>query len=140
MSEHPILDEAVVELTAPDGRVFRFRYGAVIPYAGEEYVVLLEMEDSPSGEEQILITRVVEEGGELSFVVAEEEDVIEQVFNKYVTMTLQAATEGLHDCDDDCCCGHEHHHDDCECGCGHEHHHDCDCGHDHGCDCGCEHE
>ena len=129
MSEHPILDEAVVELTAPDGRVFRFRYGAVIPYAGEEYVVLLEMEDSPSGEEQILITRVVEQDGELSFVVAEEEDVIEQVFNKYVAMTLQAATEGLHDCDDDCCCGHEHH----DCDCGHDHHHD------HGCDCGCDH-
>ena len=129
MSEHPILDEAVVELTAPDGRVFRFRYGAVIPYAGEEYVVLLEMEDSPSGEEQILITLVVEQDGELSFVVAEEEDVIEQVFNKYVAMTLQAATEGLHDCDDDCCCGHEHH----DCDCGHDHHHD------HGCDCGCDH-
>ena len=129
MSEHPILEEAVVELTAPDGRVFRFRYGAVIPYAGEEYVVLLEMEDSPSGDEQILITRVVEHDGELSFVVAEEEDVIDQVFNKYVAMTLQAATEGLHDCDEDCCCGHEHH----DCDCGHDHHHD------HGCDCGCDH-
>ena len=123
------LDEALVELTAPDGTVYRFRYGAMIPYAGEEYAVLLELEDTPSGEEQILITRVVEQDGELSFVVAEEEDVIEQVFNKYVAMTLQAATEGLHDCDDDCCCGHEHH----DCDCGHDHHHD------HGCDCGCDH-
>ena len=97
MSEHPILDEAVVELTAPDGRVFRFRYGAVIPYAGEEYVVLLEMEDSPSGEEQILITRVVEQDGELSFVVAEEEDVIQAVFDMYVALGVQAGLEGLTD-------------------------------------------
>ena len=124
------LNDALVELTSPNGTVYQFRYGATIPYAGEEYVVLLEMEDDPSGEEQILITRVVEQDGELSFVVAEEEDVIEQVFNKYVAMTLQAATEGLHDCDDDCCCGHEHH----DCDCGHDHHH-----HDHGCDCGCDH-
>jgi len=89
------LNDAVVELTAPDGKVFRFRYGATVPYAGEEYVVLLEMEDTPSGEEQILVTRVVEENGELSFVVAEEEDVIQTVFDKYVALTLQAAVADL---------------------------------------------
>ena len=30
MSEHE-LSNAVVELTAPDGQVYRFRYGATIP-------------------------------------------------------------------------------------------------------------
>jgi len=129
MDEQNLLEEAIVELTAPDGRVFRFRYGAIIPYDGEEYVVLIELEDAPNGEEQILITRVVEQDGELSFVVAEDEEVVEQVYNQYMLATLQAASE-------DCDCGcHEHHHDhDCDCGCcDHEHHHD------HGCDCGCEH-
>ena len=118
MSEHE-LNDAVVELTAPDGRVFRFRYGATIPYAGEEYVVLLEMENDPNGDEQILITRVEDHEGELSFVVAEEEDVIQQVFDKYVAMSINQAVEGLEDCD--CECGHHHHkHDGCDCGCHHE--------------------
>ena len=108
------LNDALVELTSPNGTVYQFRYGATIPYAGEEYVVLLELEDDPSGEEQILITRVVEmEDGQLSFVVAEEEDVIENVFNKYVAATLNQAMEGLEDCD----CGHCH---DDGCGC-HDH-------------------
>jgi len=121
MSEHD-LNDAVVELTAPDGQVFRFRYGATIPYAGQDYVVLLEMENDANGEEQILITRVEEmEDGQLSFVVAEEEDVIQQVFDKYVALTIHNAVEGMEECD--CGCEHEHHH----------HHHD-------GCDCGCHHE
>ena len=143
MSEHPILDEAVVELTAPDGRVFRFRYGATLPYAGEEYVVLLEMDETDGGEEQILITRVIEQDGELSFVVAEEEDVIEAVFAKYTAMKVSLAADalGLVDDPDGCHC-HDH-----ACHCGHDHHHHegCDCGHDHcdhhheGGDCSCGH-
>ena len=130
MSEHD-LNDAVVELTAPDGQVFRFRYGATIPYAGQDYVVLLEMENDANGEEQILITRVEEKDGQLSFVVAEEEDVIQQVFDKYVAMSINQAVEGLEDCD----CGHD-------CSCSHHHHDDGDCGHHHhdGCDCGCHHE
>ena len=154
MSESPILDEALVELTAPDGRVFRFRYGATIPYAGEEYVVLLEMDDDANGEEQILITRVIEQDGELSFVVAEEDDVIEAVFAKYTDMKVRLAADALGLVDGDgscgCGCGQEHHHhdgcscdhgeDSCDCGCGHEHHHHDGCSCHHGedsCDCGC---
>lgn len=114
MSEHDLHD-AVVELTAPDGRVFRFRYGATIPYAGQDYVVLLEMECTDQGDEQILITRVEEQDGELSFVVAEEEDVIQQVFDKYVALNIHQAVTGLEDCG--CGCEHHHHHDGCDCGC-----------------------
>ena len=130
------LDNAVVELTAPDGTVYRFRYGATIPYAGQDYVVLKEMEDTPTGEEQILVTRVEEEeDGQLGFVVAEEEDIIQQVFDKYVALELNQALEGLRD-EDGCSCGcHQEEH----CGCDHDHHdHGCGCD-DHGCGCGCHH-
>ncbi len=90
--------EPLVELTAPDGTVFHFRYGAMIPYAGEEYAVLLEMEDTPEGEEQVLITRVEKtEDGNLSFVVAEEEDVIRKVFDKYVALTVENGLQDLTD-------------------------------------------
>jgi hypothetical protein len=58
-------------------------------------VVLIEMETDANGEEQILVTRVEEENGELSFVVAEEEDVVEQVFTKYCAMNVKDAVADL---------------------------------------------
>lgn len=105
MSERPMIpgmpEDAgipLVDLTAPDGRVYHFRYGAMIPYAGQEYAVLIELEDTPEGEEQILITRVEKaEDGNLEFIVAEEEDVIQAVFDKYVKLSVEAGLEGTAD-------------------------------------------
>lgn len=115
----PDLTDAVVELTAPDGRVFRFRYGATIPYAGTDYVVLLEMESAGSEDEQILITRLSESPEGLAFEVAEEEDVVEAVYTKYCALRLQESIADLPECEDGCDCGHHHHHDG-GCGCCHE--------------------
>ena len=109
------LRDALVELTAPDGRSFQFRYGATIPYAGQDYVVLVELEKDLTGQEQILVTRVEEEDGQLSFVV-EEEDIVSTVFEKYLALSLQQQLD-----QEECCCDHDH--GDC---CGH-HHQDCDC-------------
>ena len=94
----PDLNDAVVTLTAPDGTELLFRYGATIPYADRDYVVLLEMEDTPEGEEQILVTRLHEEDdGMMSFEVVEEGDIIEHVFNKYIQLTTQEALGDLED-------------------------------------------
>ena len=88
----------LVDLTAPDGRVFHFRYGAMIPYAGEEYAVLLELELDENGEEQVLITKVEKaEDGNLSFVVCQEEDIIQAVFDKYVALSVENGLDGLTD-------------------------------------------
>ena len=88
----------LVELTGPDGTVYQFRYGAMVPYAGQEYAVLIEMELDPNGEEQILITRVEKaEDGNLEFVMAEEPDVIEAVFQKYLKLSVEAGLEGTQD-------------------------------------------
>lgn len=123
IDEDALLD-SLVELTAPDGTVYRFRYGAVFPYAGQEYVVLVELENDPSGEEQILITRLIEsQDGELSFEVVTEDDIIQAILQKYTDKQVHDAVD-----DDECgcCCGHDHGH-------SHEHHEGC-CG-----DCGCSH-
>ena len=108
------LENALVELTAPDGRVFQFRYAGTVLYAGQDYVVLMELNKDQAGEEQLLITRLEESPeGELSFVVAQEEDVIQAVFEKYVAQSIQAAMEQepLEDggCGDEHCahCRHE---------------------------------
>ena len=88
----------LVDITGPDGTVFHFRFGAMIPYAGEEYAVLLELELDPNGEEQVLITKVEKtEDGNLGFVVAEEEDIIQAVFDKYVKLSVENGLEGLED-------------------------------------------
>ncbi len=88
----------MVELTGEDGKVFKFRYGAMIPYTGEEYAVLLEMELDENGEEQVLITRVQKAGEDsLSFEVVQEDDIIQAVFEKYVQLGVQAGIDGLVD-------------------------------------------
>ena len=93
----PDLSDAVVTLTAPDGTELFFRYGATIPYAGSDYVVLIEMENTPEGEEQILVTRLHDEDGMMSFEVVEEGDIIEHVFDKYVQLTTREALGDLED-------------------------------------------
>ena len=96
----PMLEGGIplVELTAPDGTKYQFRYGAMIPYAGAEYAVLIELEESPEGDEQILVTRVEKaEDGNLEFIVAEEPDVIETVFEKYLKLSVEAGLEGTAD-------------------------------------------
>ncbi len=96
--DYGLEEEPLVELTAPDGTVLHFRYGATVPYAGKEYVVLLEMENTPEGEEQILVTSVEDDGqGGMTFVVAEEEDVIQTVFEKYTALKVEAGLDGLSD-------------------------------------------
>ena len=88
----------LVDVTGPDGTVYHFRFGAMVPYAGAEYAVLLEMELDENGEEQVLITKVEKtEDGSLAIVVAEEEDIIQAVFEKYVAMGVEAGLEGLSD-------------------------------------------
>ena len=88
----------LVDVAGPDGSVYHFRYGAMIPYAGEEYAVLLELELDENGEEQVLITKVEKnEDGSLSFVVAEEEDIIRAVFEKYVALSVENGLDGLTD-------------------------------------------
>ena len=84
---------AKVELTGPDGTVYRFRYGATVPYAGEEFAVLLSEETGD--EERILITRMEEQDGAVAFIAAEEDDVVEQVWSKYCDMMIRLAMQDL---------------------------------------------
>ena len=115
-ASHSLLKDAVVELTAPDGRTFCFRFCTIIPYAEQDYVVLMETEEQEDGQEQVLITRLHESPeGELSFEVVVEADIVDAVFEKY---TLQAVKEALEASEktDDCKCGHPYDHG-CDCGC-----------------------
>lgn len=113
---------AQVELTAPDGRIFRFRVASLVPYAGETYAVL----EHEGDDGQLLVTHIEADAeGTPVFVVAGEEDIISAVLEKQVAQTIARAMERMPEQDEeDCCCGHDHHHDDCSCGCDHHHDHD----------------
>ena len=90
MEEHN-LNEALVELTGPDGKVYQFQYGATIPHEGQDYVVLIELEPDANGEEQILITRLEKhEEGQLAFVVESNEETVGQVFEKFMAMAVHS--------------------------------------------------
>lgn len=89
---------AKVELTAPDGTVYHFRYGATVPYAGEEFAVLLSEETGEA--EQILITRMEEQDGQVAFIAAQEDDVVEQVWSKYCDMMIMQAVQDLPEADE----------------------------------------
>lgn len=92
------MEEPLVELTAPDGTVFRFRFGAVIPHEEKEYAVLLELEDNSEGEEQVLVTRIepTDDGG-MTFVVEEDAQMVQAVFQKYVNLQTEQGLEGIED-------------------------------------------
>ena len=124
------LSQVELELTDEDGKVYHFGYEATIPYQGESYVCLVELDPPEEGQEQVLITQVTREGEELRFQVVSDSALVEPVFALFLE---QQHHHG-------CCCGHHHHHDhehghhhhDHEgCGCGH-HHHDHDHDHHHG--------
>ena len=109
---------AQVELTAPDGRVFRFRVSALTPYAGETYAVL----EHDAGDGQLLVTHIeTDADGAPVFVVVGEDDIISAVLEKQVAMAIAHAMENAPEVDeDDEEEEHEHHH--CHCGhCHHEH-------------------
>lgn len=120
---------ALVELTAPDERVFRFRVVSLVPYAGETYAVL----EHEGADGQLLVTHVEpDEAGTPVFVVVGEEDIISAVLEKQVAQTIAQAMERVPEQDEDsdgeehaCGCGEAHPHSPCDCGqdgCGHNHH------------------
>ena len=82
-----LLENAVIELTDPAGKVYRFRYEATIPYAAADYIMLSELDAQP-GQEMVLVTRLHEEEGSLSFSVVEEEDIIDSVLEKYTARRI----------------------------------------------------
>ena len=115
MAEEMDLHDAVVRLTDPDGKEIQFHYGAIIPYEGHDYVVLVEMESAADGQEQVLITRLVEENGELSFVVEGDEETVGAVFSQYTMMCEDGELVGSQGCECDHC-----HDENCGCGASHD--------------------
>ena len=72
---------APVKISAPDGRIFLFHVASVEVYAGTEYAVLENDEETDFN----LVTRIESrDDGQTAFHLSREEDVIEAVLSKYL--------------------------------------------------------
>lgn len=115
------LDPAIVELTDQSGRTFQFRYVMAMEVSCKTYVVLSELEpQNAQQEDELLFLRVEKTADGLDeYVVPDDPEEVESVFEKYVAYTLREAMDSVSDdrsCDSgecDCeqvdgCCGHDH--------------------------------
>lgn len=102
-------DPAVVELTGQAGRTFQFRYVTAMEVAGKTYVVLSELEPhNEQMEDELLFLRVEKTAdGVDEYVVPDDPQEVEDVFEKYVAYSLKMAMQSVDDesCDgcDGCC-------------------------------------
>lgn len=114
------MDPTIVELTDQSGRTFQFRYVMAMEVAGKTYVVLSELEpQNAQQEDELLFLRVEKTADGLDeYVVPDDPEEVESVFEKYVAYTLKEAMDSVSD--------------ECACECG-----DCDCEHGDVC---CEHD
>lgn len=114
------MDLTIVELTDQSGRTFQFRYVMAMEVAGKTYVVLSELEpQNAQQEDELLFLRVEKTADGLDeYVVPDDPEEVESIFEKYVAYTLKEAMDSVSD--------------ECACECG-----DCDCEHGDAC---CEHD
>lgn len=88
------LEAPRVEVTDPDGNVFEFRYVAALENAGKMYVLLNDAQADERGEEQLIAIRIEETAdGELEYVLPMDAQEVEEVFDRYMLLSMRARPE-----------------------------------------------
>lgn len=84
------LPEGIIELTDEDGVVNQFEYLTTIQYEGEEYIVLMLVEDEEQDDEEgeVLILKIEKdpETDEDIYVSVDDEAVSQAVFEQFMAM------------------------------------------------------
>lgn len=84
------LGENIIELTDEDGVTNQFEYLTTIQYEGEEYIVLMLVEDEEQDDEEgeVLILKIEKdpETDEDIYVSVEDEAVTQAVFEQFIAM------------------------------------------------------
>lgn len=85
----PEEEDNIVELTDEDGVVSKFEYLTTISHEGEEYVVLMVLDEDgnePEGDDgEVVILQIEQdENGEDIYVSVEDDDVSQAVFDKFM--------------------------------------------------------
>lgn len=88
----PEEEDNIVELTDEDGCVVRFEYITTVDYEGDNYVVLMPLdeehpEDEQEEEAEVVILKIEQdENGEDTYVTVDDEDVNQTVFERFLAM------------------------------------------------------
>lgn len=95
-------DDSIVTLTDDEGNELDFLLLDVVEYNGNDYLVLLPMEDEEDEEDNVLILKAERNGEEEVFNGIEDENEVNAVFELF-TAQLEADAEaaGLSDDDED---------------------------------------
>ncbi len=110
--EESMEQQTVVELTDDEGRVVRFRFVAALEHEAKTYVVLADMEPEQDSEDELVLLRVEHgDDGEDRYIMLDDEQELQDVFEQYIACSMQEALEGLEDVE----MAEEA---DCDCGCG----------------------
>ena len=85
----PEEEDNIVELTDEDGVVTKFEYLTTVSYEGDEYVVLMVLDEDgnePEGDDgEVVILQIEQdENGEDIYVSVEDDDVSQAVFDKFM--------------------------------------------------------
>lgn len=84
-------DTDIIELTDEEGVTSEFQYLATMEHEGESYVVLMALQEEESEQDEdegeVVILKIEQdENGEDIYVSCEDEEVTQQVFDKFVKM------------------------------------------------------
>ena len=84
-------EENVVELVDEDGQSVRFEHLMTLEYEGDLYVMLTALEATPdTDEDEVFILRIEkDEQGEDCYVTVDDEDTLQAVFEKFVSLSEQ---------------------------------------------------
>ena len=74
----PAEEDNIVELTDEDGTVTKFEYLTTVPYEGEEYVVLMVLDENGQAPEE------EDDAGEDIYVSVDDDDVTQKVFDLFL--------------------------------------------------------
>ena len=95
----PEEEDNIVELTDEDGTVTKFEYLTTVPYEGEEYVVLMVLDENGQAPEEedgevVILQIAQDDAGEDIYVSVDDDDVTQKVFDLF----LEAMDAEAEDC------------------------------------------
>ena len=85
----PEEEDNIVELTDEDGTVTKFEYLTTVPYEGEEYVVLMVLDENGQAPEEedgevVILQIAQDDAGEDIYVSVDDDDVTQKVFDLFL--------------------------------------------------------
>jgi len=89
------LDDRIVELIGEDGEAVKFEHLMTLEHGDDLFVLLTPAEPETPDEEGAVVVMRIDEGedGEDCYVVVEDEETEEAVFNRYLDMVDGAEDE-----------------------------------------------